>query len=148
VRPIWSPSGSSLRRFSTSPRAGQHPVFGRRHHVIKARLAVEELKELRRRKPAIAGDEEARPRKREPRPRRQAAQQPPRAPRGGRVARPEDRRAEIMLGLVIEGQKGQQREITVAIVMPIEEGGLLRPVRRISGRVEIDRDGGTRPPSR
>src|SRR5713101_1595367 len=64
----------------------------------------------------------------------------PRALRGGHVARPEDRGAEVLLDLVVKGQKGQQREITPAIVVPIEEGELLRAMGRIIGRIEIDRD--------
>ena len=70
----------------------------------------------------------------------QADQRAPRPARRGRVARPQDRRAQILLGLVVEGQKGQQREIAPAVVVPVEERELLRAVGRIIGRVEIDRD--------
>ena len=70
----------------------------------------------------------------------QADQRAPRPARRGRVAGAQDRGAQVLLDLVIEGHEGQQREIAPAVVMPVEEGELLRAVGRVIGGVEVDRD--------
>src|SRR5206468_1925763 len=54
--------------------------------------------------------------------------------------RPEDRRTQVLLGFVVEGEERQERQIAPAVVMAVEEGELLRAVRRVIGRIEIDRD--------
>ena len=41
---------------------------------------------------------------------------------------------------LVEGQKRQQRQVAPAIVMPVEEGELLGAVRRVVGRIQVDRD--------
>jgi hypothetical protein len=55
------------------------------------------------------------------------------------IARSQQGRAEILLGFVVNGEERQQRQIAAGIVL-VEEGELLRAVRRVIGRIEIDRD--------
>ncbi len=89
---------------------------------------------------AIQADAEAGPRKRVPEFRQQAMQQTHDASRAGGVARPEQRRDEVLAGFVIKRQARDQRQITPVVVEAIEEGQLLRAVRLVFGRVEVDRD--------
>ena len=42
--------------------------------------------------------------------------------------------------LVVEGQRGEQRQIAVRVVVPVEERELLLPVRGIVGVIQIDGD--------
>ncbi len=91
-------------------------------------------------KPAIQPHEKARPWKRNPQPVEQADQRAPRPARRRRIARPEDRRTQVLLGFVVEGEERQQWQIAPAVVVPVEEGELLRAVGRVVGGVEIDRD--------
>jgi hypothetical protein len=70
----------------------------------------------------------------------ESVQHPERAQTGGRIARTQHRGAEILLGLAVEGQKGQQRQIAPGVVVPVEKRELLRPMRGIVSRIEIDRD--------
>jgi hypothetical protein len=118
----------------------QHRVFRHGDDVVEAGFSVEPVEDLRRRKPAIQPYEKACPRKRDPQHVEQADQRAPRPARRRRVAGTKDRGAQVLLDLVIEGHEGQQREIAPAVVVPVEEGELLRAVGRVIGRVEIDGD--------
>jgi len=118
----------------------QHGVFRHRDDVIDAGLSVEPVEHLRCRKPAIQPHEEAGPGKRDPQHVEQANQRAPGPARRRRVARPEDRRTQVLLDVVVEGEERQQRQIAPAVVVAVEEGELLRAVGRVIGRVEIDRD--------
>ena len=46
----------------------------------------------------------------------------------------------MLLGLGVEGDEGQKRQIAPRVVVAVEQSKLLTAVRRILGRVEIDRD--------
>ena len=48
--------------------------------------------------------------------------------------------AEILFGFVVEADKTHHRQVTPGIVMSVEERQLLRAVRGIVGRVQIDGD--------
>ena len=41
---------------------------------------------------------------------------------------------------MVEGEERQQRQIAPAVIVPVEEGELLRAVRRVIRRIEIDGD--------
>ena len=53
---------------------------------------------------------------------------------------PQQRRAQILLGFAVEAQEGQQRQVAPVVVVPVEQGVLLRPVRRVVRRVQVDGD--------
>ena len=53
---------------------------------------------------------------------------------------PQHRRAQILLSLAVEGQECEQRQITPAAIVPIEERELLGAVRLVVGRIQIDGD--------
>ena len=83
--------------------------------------------------------------KRPAQPRQQPRQQPDRPLGGDRLAVPQQRRAQILLGFAVEGQEAKQRQVAPVVVVAVEERVLLRPVRRVVRRVQIDRDA-PRPP--
>jgi hypothetical protein len=43
-----------------------------------------------------------------------------------------------LFGLVVETEEAEQRQIAMSIVMRIEEGELLLPMRGVIGGIEID----------
>ena len=53
---------------------------------------------------------------------------------------PQHRRTQILLGFAVERQEREQRQVTPVVIVPIEEAVLLGAVRRVVGRVQIDRD--------
>ncbi len=63
----------------------------------------------------------------------------PQAHRAG-GARAEDRGDEVLAGLVVKGQRPNERQITPVIGEPIEEGELLRAVGLVVRHIEVDRD--------
>ena len=112
----------------------QHGVPGHRHHVVEPWLGIQEVEDLRRRKAPVEPHEKPRLGKGLPQQGQQPAQHA-HTPAGGRhIAGPQHRRAQI-----VEGQK-QQRQVAPAIVVPVEEGELLGAVRRVVGRIQVDRD--------
>ena len=120
--------------------ARQHRVFGHGDDIVQAGFGVENVEDLRRGKAAVEANEEPRLRKRDPQQVNQAPQQPARPARGRRIARPQHRRAQVLLGFVVEGEKRQQRQITPTVVVSVEERELLRAMGRVIGRIEINRD--------
>ena len=70
----------------------------------------------------------------------QAPQEPPGPAAGRRVAGPQHGGDGILLRLVAEGHRGDDRQIAPGVVVAIEEGQLLLAVGRIVGRIEVDRD--------
>lgn len=68
-------------------------------------------------------------------------QQAERTPRCRGVPRSEHRGAQILLALVIERHKRQQRQIALRVVVPVKKRELLRAMSRVIGRIEVDRDG-------
>ena len=94
----------------------------------------------RGRKAPVEPDEKPRPRKRGPQQREQPTQQAE-GPLGGHgLPGPQHRRAQILLSLAVEGQECEQRQITPAAIVPIEERELLGAVRLVVGRIQIDGD--------
>lgn len=89
---------------------------------------------------AVEADADPRTRKRLPELRGQAAQEPEDAGGPGGVARPQQRGDEILPRGPIEGERGHQRQITPRVVEPIEERELLRAMRRVGGRIEVQGD--------
>ena len=67
-------------------------------------------------------------------------QQPDRPVAGDRLAVPQQWCAQILLGFAVEGQKAKHRQLAPVVVVPVEERVLLRSVRRVVRRVQIDRD--------
>jgi hypothetical protein len=53
---------------------------------------------------------------------------------------PQHGRDQVLLRLLIKGEKTNHRQVTVAIVVAIEKGELLLAVGRIVGGIQIDRD--------
>ena len=123
----------------------QHRVLRHRDHVIEPRLRLQEGEDRRAGKAPVEPNENARPRKRPAQPRQQPRQQPDRPLGGDRLAVPQQRRAQILLGFAVEGQEAKQRQVAPVVVVAVEERVLLRPVRRVVRRVQIDRDA-PRPP--
>jgi len=70
----------------------------------------------------------------------QRPQQPTGPPRGGAVAGAQHDRDQILLRLVVEGQRGHQWEIAPGVIVPVEEGECLLPMGRIVGGVQVDGD--------
>ena len=119
----------------------QHRVLRHRDHVIEPRLRLQEVEDRRAGKASVKPNENARPRKRPAQQQRQQPrQQPDRPLRGDRLAVPQQRRAQILLGFAVEGQEGQQRQVAPVVVVAVEERVLLRPVRRVVRWVQVDRD--------
>ena len=52
----------------------------------------------------------------------------------------QDRRHQVLLGFVVEGEKADYGQVAPGVVMAIEERQLLRAVRGIVGRIQIDGD--------
>ena len=118
----------------------QHGVARHRHHVVEPRLCTQEVEQRRGRKAAVEPNQKARPWKRAAQQRQQPCQQG-HAPFGGdRLAVPQHRRTQILLGFAVERQEREQRQVTPVVIVPIEEAVLLGAVRRVVGRVQIDRD--------
>ena len=118
----------------------QHGVFGHRDDVVEPRRGVQEVEQLRRGKAPVEADEEPRRREGQAQQREQPAQHAAGPAGGRRVARPQQGRAEILLGFVVEGEKREQGQVTPAVIVPVEEGELLGAMGRVIGGVEIDRD--------
>lgn len=64
----------------------------------------------------------------------------PAAVRSTRNRFAQNRQQLVLLGLIIEGHKGQERQIASRVVVAVEQRQPLRPVRRVVRRVQIDRD--------
>ena len=47
---------------------------------------------------------------------------------------------KVLIRLIVEAQKGRQRQVAPAVVMPVEKTQLLATVGRIMGRIQIDGD--------
>jgi len=93
-----------------------------------------ELQNLRRRKPPIQAHAEERSGKRGIQTPKQAAQNADRTAGAGNITRAQHGGNQILFRLVVEGEKADHRQITVAIVVAIEKGELLLPcVGRRSG---------------
>ena len=118
----------------------QHGVARHRHHVVEPRLCTQEVEQRRGRKAAVEPNQKARPWKRAAQQRQQPCQQG-HAPFGGdRLAVPQHRRTQILLGFAVERQEREQRQVTPVVIVPIEEAVLLGAVRRVVGRVQILED--------
>jgi len=70
----------------------------------------------------------------------QAAQDPHRAHRCGHVAGTQHSRTQILFGFVVEADEAHHRQVAPRVVVRVEERQLLRAVRWVVGRVEIDGD--------
>jgi hypothetical protein len=72
---------------------------------------------------------------------RRSQRRRPIAPAAGRgVARPEHDARQVLNRLGVEGQGRDQRQIARRVVVAVEETELLLAVRRIVGRVQVERD--------
>ena len=129
--------GLDHRRLGT---AGQDGILGHRDDVVHVALVVQQVQDLRSRKAAVEAHKEARLGEGFAQEFEEPPQHPARAARRRGIAGPEHRRAQVLLGLVLEGDERQQRQIAPGVVVAVEERQLLRPMRRIVGRIEIDRD--------
>ena len=118
----------------------QHRVLRHRHHVVEPRLGIQEVEELRGRETAVEPHEKPHPRKRRPQQGQQPTQQADGPVRGHRLSGAQHRRAQILLHLAVEGQERQLRQVTPRAIVPVEERELLRAVRPVVGRVQVDRD--------
>jgi hypothetical protein len=58
---------------------------------------------------------------------------------GWRVARAQHVSEQVLVGFVIEGEKACHRQVAPRVVVPVEEGQLLRSMRGTVRRVQIDR---------
>ena len=65
--------------------------------------------------------------------------------RGLRVARPKHRAQKVLLRLVVERHRPDQRQVAVGVVVAVEEAQLLLAVGRIVRGVEVERDEPTAP---
>jgi hypothetical protein len=70
----------------------------------------------------------------------QTAQNPQRTQRASRIPTPQHRRHQVLLRLLIKGEKTNHRQVTVAIVVAIEKSELLLAVRGVVGGIQIDGD--------
>ena len=117
----------------------QDDVLAHGHDILEP-FVVEKREDLGAGEAAIEPHAQPRLRKRRAQERDEPVQHAERAARRRRIARAQDRRAEILLGLVIEGHERQQRQVAPRVVVPIEERELLRAMRRVIGGIEVDRD--------
>ena len=113
--------------------------------VVDPARGVEEVEDLRGRKAAVEAHEKPRLGKRDAQHVQEAPEQPARSARHPDVARSQDRGAEVLVGFVVEGQEGQQRQIAPAVIVAIEERELLRAMGRVIGGVQIDRNAARAP---
>ena len=85
------------------------------------------IEQRRGRKAAVEPNQKARPWKRTAQQRQQPCQQG-HAPFGGdRLAVPQHRRTQILLGFAVERQEREQRQVTPVVIVPIEEAVLWEP---------------------
>ncbi len=119
--------------------ARQYRVLAHRDHVVQP-LVLQPVEHLGAGEAAIEPHAQARLRKGAAQQRDEAAQHADRAETRGGIAGTQDRGAQILRGLVIEGHKRQQRQIAPRVVVPIEERELLGAMRGVIGGIEIDRD--------
>jgi hypothetical protein len=70
----------------------------------------------------------------------QTTQQSPHAHGAAGVPRPQQRGDQVLPRGAFEGEGGDQRQITPRVIEPIEDRELLRAVRGIGGRIEIQCD--------
>lgn len=117
----------------------QHRVLRHRHHVLKT-LALQIREHLGGGKATI--EAHAHPRRREglAQSRHETLEQPDGPEAGGGVAGAQQIREQVLLGLLIELREGRDRQVAPGVVVPVEEGELLRAVRRVVGRIELQRD--------
>jgi hypothetical protein len=58
----------------------------------------------------------------------------------GTVAGPQHDRHQILIGFVVEGQRGHQGQVPPGVIVSVEEGERLLPMGGSVGRVEVNRD--------
>jgi len=115
-------------------------LVARHGHEVLHPLRVEESEQHWRRVAPIQPDPERRLREGRAELPEQAAQEPDRPPAGVGIAGPEDRRDEVLLALVVEGQEPHHREVAPTVVVAVEAGELLLPVGRVLRGIEVDGD--------
>src|SRR5580704_7991541 len=67
-------------------------------------------------------------------------QNPHRSRGRGNIAGTQHGGAQILISLVVEGNKAHHRQVTRVVIVAIEERQLLRAMRGIVGRIKIDGD--------
>lgn len=120
-------------------RREQHGILGHRDDVLDVG-GLEQVEDRGGGEAAVQADPQPRVRKRGPEFRQQAQQEARHAHGGGRGPGAQQRRDQVLPGLVVKGQERDERQVAPAAIEAVEEGELLRAVRGILGEVEIDRD--------
>ena len=84
--------------------AQQHRVLRHRDHVVEPRLCLQKVEDFRSRKAPVESNEKPRPRKGAAQQRQQPGQDTDRPLGGDRLAVPQQRRTQVLLGFTVEGQ--------------------------------------------
>jgi hypothetical protein len=117
----------------------EHRVFRHADDVLDA-FGVQAVEQRGIREAAIEPDAQARAGKGLPQHPTQAPDQRPRADGRRGVAGAQQRRTQILLRFVVEGEKREERQIAPGVVVPVKERQLLGAMRWIVRDVEVDRD--------
>ena len=152
AKPRVPEPGVGVGHFAFSPRgstvSGRHKAAlggycaaGQHYHVLDL-LGLEEREHRGRREAPIEAHPDRGRAKGRAQPPNQAPQEPPGPAAGRRIAGPQHGGDGILLRLVAESHRGDDRQIAPGVVVAIEEGQLLLVVGRVVGRIEIDRDAG------
>jgi hypothetical protein len=113
----------------------QNRIGGHVDEVFHFRFAIQKIQNFRRRKAAVESHPDFRLGKGIAHPCHQTAQNPDGACNTRRISRPQHRRHQILLRLLIKAEKTNHRQVTVAIVVAIEKGELLLAVRGVVGGI-------------
>ncbi len=108
--------------------------------VFDFRLAIQKIQNFRNRETAIQAHPDLGLRKSFPQPLDQTAQDAHRSHRAWCVPRTQYRGDQILLRLLVEGQKPHHRQVAVGVIVPIKKAQLLSAMRGIVGGIQIDGD--------
>ncbi len=117
----------------------QSGVAGQSNHILHP-LSLQEVQPVVTSEAAIHADSERGARARPTQVLQQDAQESTGPVFRGTVAGPQHNRHQILVGFVVEGQRGYQGQVTPGVIVSIEAGERLLPMGGIVGRVQIDRD--------
>src|SRR6202166_5117059 len=108
--------------------------------VFHFRFAIQKIQNFRGRETPVEAHPDLRLGKGIANPCNQTAQNPDGAHRTRRIPTPQHRRHQVLLGLLIKGEKTNHRQVTVAIIVAVKKGELLLAVRGVVGGIHIDGD--------
>ena len=126
------------------PRPLQHCVLRHRDHVVEPRFGIE-IENLRGRKAPVEADEKTNLRKRRPQ-HRQQPRQHAHGPVGGHALPGRSTAAHRYCSTSSSKVRNASSGRSPTVVVPVEERELLRAMRPVVGRVQIDRDPPPPPP--